>query len=55
MKKEYINPEIQIVKIETLQMIAGSGDGPQALGGEETNQESDLLSRRGFWDDDEDY
>lgn len=56
MKKEYINPAIEIVKIETIHMIADSGtEGPQALGGgEETDNVNDLLSRRGgFWDDEE--
>ena len=51
MKKQYIIPEIQVVKIQTVSMIATSGPD----GGGSTNDPDDLLSR-GFLDfgDDED-
>ena len=63
MKKQYMNQEITIVKIQTIQMIASS---PLYISGE-TPQQTDFtgttpdtgenLSRegRGFWDDDEDF
>ena len=58
MKKVYINPEMHIVKIETLQMLAGSLD-PENNKGTVTEsfvpEETPAESRgRGFWDD-EDY
>ena len=50
MKKTYINPEMDIIKIQTQQMIAAVS-GPQAGG--ETNNENDLLGRQNDFDDDE--
>ncbi|MBP1541431.1 MAG: hypothetical protein ILA25_04600 [Prevotella sp.] len=52
MKKTYINPEMNIVKIQTAQMIAAS----PGYGGN-TNATSGNLSRRGdfFEDDDDEY
>jgi len=55
MKKTYINPTINVVKIQLQQMIAesattaGFGDGTQDGG--------NAASRRGsnFWDDEDDY
>ena len=61
MKKQYINPEMAIVKIQTVQMIATSNveDGFTKSGQEslEPEQTSGNLSRqgRGFWDDEEEY
>ncbi len=49
MKKQYMIPEIQVVKIQTVSMIATSG--PQTGGS--TNNSNDLLSR-GFFDFDDD-
>ena len=49
MNKEYINPEMVIVKIATQQMLAASGLGISG----ETNDTNDLLSRDyDDWDED---
>ena len=49
MKKTYINPEMEIVKIATQQMLAGSGLGISG----ETKDTNDLLSRDyDDWDED---
>jgi len=61
MKKQYISPEMAIVKIQTVQMIATSNveDGFAKSGQEvlEPEQTSGNLSRegRGFWDDEDEY
>ena len=49
MKKEYINPEMVVVKIATVQHILGAS---QIRG--TTNNENDLLAPGMDWDDDED-
>lgn len=48
MKKQYIKPSFMVVKMDAVNILAGSIEG-----GGNTNQD---LSRqgRGFWDDDED-
>ena len=43
MKKTYINPEIEIIKIATQQMLAGSTLSIDSS--VEVNDENDLLSR----------
>ena len=51
MKKVYINPTIEIVKVESHQIMAGS---PYNLN--ETKKDpttADSRQGRGFWDDDE--
>ena len=63
MKKQYMNPEITIVKIQTIQMIASSpldtsGATPQQADFTEYTPDTDgNLSRggRGFWDDEDEY
>jgi hypothetical protein len=50
MKKQYIIPEIQVVKIQTVSMIATSGPD----GGGSTGDPNDLLSRGFDFGDDED-
>ena len=55
MKKQYMIPEIQVVKIQPNVLSVTSPAGPDATNGS-TNNPDDLLSR-GFWDfgdDDED-
>ena len=51
--KKYIKPTTDIIYIETQQMIA------ESLGKDTTSDPIDdneqVLSRRGFWDDEEDY
>ena len=49
MKKQYINPEIEVVKINTMQMLAGS---PKDIS-DETPKEWGAR-QGGFWDDDDD-
>ena len=50
MKKTYINPKMEIVKIATQQMLAGSGLGISGS----TNNTGDLLSRDcDDWDDED--
>ncbi|MBQ8066324.1 MAG: hypothetical protein IJ200_11800 [Prevotella sp.] len=49
MKKIYMTPALDIIKIQTQQMIAGSG--PSAGG--ETDNENDLLGRESGFDDEE--
>lgn len=50
MKKTYMTPAVEVIRIEIQHMIAVSG--PEVDG--QTNQESDLLSRESFdFDDDE--
>ena len=52
MKKTYINPATEIVEIASLiQILAGS----LPKGSEGVSDESKVLSRRGMWDDEEDY
>lgn len=51
MKKEYINPEIQIVKVELQRMMAGS-DQDVSNG---TPKEWASREGRGFWDDEDEY
>lgn len=55
MKKTYINPTIQIVKIQTVQMLASSEQ--VGLRGDYNSGTVTIASRegRGFWDDDEEY
>ena len=58
MKKTYINPKMQVVRIMThpLLNIVSNGDGTQNAGGSQGDlSDGDvILSRRGgFWDDDE--
>ncbi len=48
MKKTYMTPAIEVIRIATQHMIAGSGPGVSGT----TNQESDLLSRELDWDED---
>ena len=53
MKKVYINPTIEIVKVESHQIMAGS---PYNLhGSKEDPAGADSRQGRGFWDDEEDY
>ncbi len=53
MKKVYINPTIEIVKVESHQIMAGS---PYNLNNSKQNPaEADSRQGRGFWDDEEDY
>ena len=53
MKKTYINPEIEIVKIKAQQLLAGSTLGIDES--VEITDESKLLSREFDFDDDEDW
>ena len=63
MKKQYINPEIEVVKITTMQMLAGSptpefDDTNNTGTGGLTPEDPDdgpAMGRRGFWDDEEDF
>lgn len=62
MKKQYINPEIEVVKINTMQILAGSPtptfDDPNDSGtGGLTPEDPDgpAMSRGGFWDDEDEY
>lgn len=48
MKKTYINPEIEIVRIETSQMLAVSGEF-----GEGGKPGSGAASRGDYWDEDD--
>ena len=50
MKKTYINPEMNVIKIATQQMLAGSSLGISGS----TGNTSDLLSRESDCDDWED-
>lgn len=50
MKKTYFAPEIKVVMIQTVGMLAQS---PMELNSETVSGNS-ALSRRGSWDDDED-
>jgi hypothetical protein len=47
MKKTYMIPTMQVVKIQTAQMLAGS---PQLNG---TYEGGTVLSRQYYWDDEE--
>ncbi|MBQ9186644.1 MAG: hypothetical protein IJ144_02320 [Prevotella sp.] len=49
MKKTYSNPTLEVVKIETQQMIAVSGGF-----GEGTQDGSKAVARQGWFDDDAD-
>ena len=51
MKKEYINPTLEVVKIQTAQMLASS-DVNAALDGEQSNEEA--LGHGSFFDFGED-
>ena len=53
MKKTYINPELEIVKIATQQMLATSTEMP--LSNQELTEETSLLSRDFDFDDEEDF
>lgn len=53
MKKTYINPEIEIVKIKAQQLLAGSTLGIDES--VEITDESKLLSREFDFDDEEDW
>lgn len=58
MKKQYISPEMEIVKIQTMQMIAASPESGFTKSAAVELEDSDTsgnLSRggRGFWDDEE--
>ena len=50
MKKIYQNPEINVIKIQTSQMMAGS----PGYGGETTQTSGNYGKGGGFWSDDED-
>lgn len=51
--KKYIKPSTEIIYIETMQMIAGSGD-EQNMGITDTEYTGVFNSRGGgFWDDEE--
>lgn len=52
MKKIYINPNITIVNIQTLSMLANSTLGVSSV---EVNGANADSRGNGFWDDDEDY
>jgi hypothetical protein len=51
MKKEYINPEIQIMQVELQRMMAGSDQDVST----ETPKEWASREGRGFWDDEDEY
>jgi len=53
MKKEYINPTIEVVKIHAAQLLAGS-DVSAALDDENTQDNSDALGHGNFFDFGED-
>lgn len=59
MKKEYINPETCVLRVETLNMIAGSpldpnSDNPSTTLSDEYINDNELGSRRNsIWDDEE--
>jgi len=53
MKKEYINPEIEIFKIETMQMIASSEE-IEKKGGDDTTDTYDAPTWFGLGGGDED-
>ena len=59
MKKEYINPETSVLRVETLNMIAGSpldpnSDTPSTTLSDEYINDNELGSRRNsIWDDEE--
>lgn len=49
MKKIYQNPVINVIKIHTSQMMAGS----PGYGGQTTQKSGNLAKGGGFWSDDE--
>lgn len=51
MKKQYINPEIEVIKINTTHLLEGSPKGVS----DETPKEWGSRQGRDFWDDDEDF
>lgn len=50
MKKTYQNPEIKIVNVHTIQMLAESGPD---YGGETSATEGNLSRESSFWGDDD--
>ncbi len=52
MKKTYINPSMEVIKIATQQMLAGSGTIPMGDAGSANNAEGRYF---GDWDDEEDW
>lgn len=52
MKKTYISPETSIHKLRTMHLIMGS---PNATLSNTKANDREVLSRQGFWDDEEDY
>jgi hypothetical protein len=50
MKKTYMNPEMVVVKLQTMQMLASSVN--LGLSEETVTNEGDLLSRENDWDED---
>ncbi len=53
MKKAYINPTIEIVKVESHQIMAGS---PYTLNEEKKDPTTaDSRQGRGYWDEEEEY
>ena len=54
MKKEYINPTIEIIKVETMQMIAESVIVEKGEGNIDPNL-AGSREGRGFWDDEDEY
>ena len=58
MKKKYINPTIEVVKIQTVGMLAGSPLDPQNNSGyvlEDLAPENGTAESRGGFFDDEEY
>jgi hypothetical protein len=51
MKKEYINPKLAVVKLQTMQMLASSDS--LGLNEEEITNEGDLLSRECEFEEDD--
>ena len=56
MKKRYINPEMKIVKIQTMQMLASSPVPEVTTTEYDPTEEGEYIGSRqgrGFWDDEE--
>jgi hypothetical protein len=51
MKKEYMKPTINVVRLQSSAILAGSGEG---VYGDESASGSSQLSRRSGWDDEYD-
>lgn len=57
MKKKYINPTMEVIKLQTKQqMLSGSPAVTDKPASKDVNGDyNDSRQGRGFWDDEEDY